>query len=473
MAGSQSWLDAELTGSTFADERLGKRLRVLLERMGGAVGKSLPMACQDWAATKAAYRFLSNDRVSEAEILAGHFQATRDRFVAHDGPVLVLQDTTEFSFKREGPAAAGFTARADSRKAGGKPQVHTGCGLLMHASLVVTLEGLPLGLAAAKFWTRDKFEGTAALEKKVSPTRMPIEEKESGRWLDSMRRSTALLGRATRCVHVGDRESDIYELFCTAFELGTRFLVRTCVDRRAGAGDHTVADEMAEERVQGVHYVDVRNANGDASVAAVEVKYRRVLVHPPIGKSKHYPPHLLTVIHATERGTPVGRPPIVWKLITNVPVDSPEDAIEKLHWYALRWRIETFHKILKSGCRTEDAKLRTAERLVNLVAVFCILSWRIFWLTMLNREAPKAPAKLALTATELAVLDAIAKRKGRTPPSRATVADILVAIARLGGYLARNSDGPPGNKVLWRGLSKLADITYGATLRLPRALVGN
>ena len=268
MAGSQSWLDDELAGSEFADERLGKRLRVLLERMGGAVGKSLPMACQDWASTKGAYRFLSNDRVSEAEILAGHFQATRDRFVAHDGPVLVLQDTTEFSFKREGPAAAGFAARADSRKAGGKPQVHTGCGLLMHGSLVVTLDGLPLGLAAAKFWTRDKFTGTAALKKKISPTRMAIEEKESVRWLESMRQSTALLGRATRCVHVGDRESDIYELFCTALELGTRFLVRTCADRRAGAGDHTIADEMAEEHVQGVHYVDVRNANGDAGVAA-------------------------------------------------------------------------------------------------------------------------------------------------------------------------------------------------------------
>ena len=110
---------------------------------------------------------------------------------------------------------------------------------------------------------------------------------------------------------------------------------------------------------------------------------------------------------------------------------------------------------------------------MNLVAVFCILSWRIFWLTMLNREAPKAPAAIVLTATESAVLDAIAKRKGRAPPRRASVADSLIAIARLGGYLARANDPPPGNKVLWRGLSKLADITYGATLRLPRALVGN
>jgi len=432
------------------------------------------MACQDWAATKAAYRFFSNDRVSEAEILAGHFQATRDRFIAHDGPVLVLQDTTEFTFQRESSEAIGFTTRVNSGKdKAGRTRVRTVCGLLMHASLVVTHDGLPLGLAAAKFWTREKFKGTAELKKRINLTRVPIEEKESVRWLESMRQSTALLGKATRCVHVGDRESDIYELFCTAIALGTRFLVRSCVDRLAGAGDHTIADEMAEQHVQGVHYVDVRDPRGNADVAAVEVRYRRILLNPPIGKQKRDPPLLLTVIHATERGAPVGRPPIAWKLITNVPVDSPEAAVEKLRWYAMRWKIETFHKILKSGCRTEETKLRAAERLVNLIAVFCILSWRIFWLTMLNRDAPKAPAALVLTETESAVLDEINKRKGRAPPRRATVADSLVEIARLGGYPARGNDPPPGNQVIWRGLSRLADITYGATLRVPRAVVGH
>jgi hypothetical protein len=158
---------------------------------------------------------------------------------------------------------------------------------------------------------------------------------------------------------------------------------------------------------------------------------------------------------------------------TTLTVESPEAAVEKLRWYAMRWKIETFHTILKSGCRTEEAKLRTAERLVNLIAVFCILGWRIFWLTMLNRDAPQAPAALVLTDTESAVLDEINQRKGRAPPRRATVADSLVEIARLGGYLARANDPLPGNKVIWRGLSRLADITYGATLRLPRAVVGN
>ena len=113
-------------------------------------------------------------------------------------------------------------------------------------------EGLPLGLSAIKFWTREKFKGTAALKRKINPTRVPIEDKESIRWLENLRQSMALLGEPARCVHIGDRESDIYELFCTAQELGTHFW-SDCVDRLAGDGTHTIAAEMDEVRVQGVH----------------------------------------------------------------------------------------------------------------------------------------------------------------------------------------------------------------------------
>ncbi len=113
----------------------------------------------------------------------------------------------------------------------GRLQHFTVCGILMHSSLAVTTDGLPLGLTAIKFWTRNKFKGTNALKRKINPTRVPIEEKESFRWLENLKQSTALLGEPQRCVHIGDRESDIYELFCAAQEAGTRFLVRTCVDR--------------------------------------------------------------------------------------------------------------------------------------------------------------------------------------------------------------------------------------------------
>jgi len=392
------WIDRELAGCDFEDERLHKRFRVLLEKLSTGLGESIPLACQDWANTKAAYRFFSNDRVSEADILAGHFESTRSRFVAADGPVLVLQDTTEFNYQRERPALIGSTTKTNSgRDKRGRVRRHTLCGILMHASLAVTTEGLPVGVAAIKFWTRKEFKGCNALKKRINPTRVPIEEKESFRWLENLRQSTALFDDPARCVHIGDRESDIYELFCTAQELGTHFLVRTCVDRLAGGGEHTIANEMDEEPVKGLHRVDVRDKKGNLSQAVLEIRYRRIHVLPPIGKQKQYPELTLTVIQAQERGTPKAREKINWKLITDLSVESRQDAIEKLDWYAMRWKIETFHKILKSGCKAEESKLRTAQRLANLIAVFCILSWRVFWMTMLNRAISGAPPKLVLT----------------------------------------------------------------------------
>jgi len=467
-----AWIERELEGCRFADERLGRRLRALLDQMAGAMGESIPFACQDWANTKAAYRFFSNDRISDEEILGGHFQATRRRFAAVAGPVLVVQDTTEFSYQRKRPERVGLTCRVNSGKdKAGRFRMHTVCGLLMHASLAVTTEGLPLGLAAVKFWTRKRFKGTAALKRKINPTRVPIEHKESIRWLENMRQSTALFGEPGRCIHIGDRESDIYELFCLARELGTHFLVRSCVDRLAGDGTCTVCAAMAEVPVQGRHRVEVRDSKGNLDQAVVELSYCRLRILPPVGKQKRYPALTLTILHAEEPGEPAHRPRIDWRLITALPVHSNDTAIEKLRWYAMRWKIEVFHKILKSGCKAEDARLRTAERLVKLIAVFCILSWRVFWMTMIHRSAPDAEPELVLTGEEILLLDDLVPDQACQVPRDKTLAVYLTKIARLGGYLARASDPPPGNTVMWRGMSRLTDIKLGANLKLP--LVGN
>lgn len=455
------WVDREVDMEAFRDKRLGERLRTLLAQLAGAIGEPIPMACQDWANTKAAYRFLSNEAVGEAEILAGHFQATRIRAAAVDDLILVLQDTTEFIYKRSNPKQLGVIGLTPvGRDLHGHLEHRTVCGLLMHASLAITTEGLPLGLSAAKFWTRSKFKGTNALKRHINPTRVPIEGKESFRWLENMRQSTELLGVPERLVHIGDRENDIYEFFCAAQAIGTHFLVRTCVNRLAGDGGHTIADEMAEVEVQGVHRIVIGSNASD--VAELELRYKQIRVLPPIGKQKRYPTQILTVIHANEREEPAGRPCIEWKLITDLPVASPREAIEKLHWYAQRWKIELFHKILKSGCRAEDAKLRTAERLVNLIAVFCILSWRIFWLTMINRTAPMAPPQLALTEVEITTLDRL--RPDKDANSQKSLSNYILKIARLGGYLARAHDPPPGNIVIWRGWARLTDIVLGATI---------
>ncbi len=460
---AQDWVDRETVDGTFKDERLGRRFKTLLADIGCAIGESLPFACQDWASTKAAYRFLSNERVDEADILSGHFQATAKRFGKSDGTVLVLQDTTEFSFKRERPEQIGFTKSIRTRK-DRRRSVHSVCGILMHASLAVTTDGLPLGVTAIKFWNRRKFKGARSLKTKINPTRVPIEQKESVRWLQNLEQSTTLLAAPERCVHVGDRESDIYELYCKARELGTHFVVRTCVDRLAGDGQHTIADEMEEVAVKGLHRIETRDEHGDICSATLELKYRRIHVLPPIGKQKKYPELDLVVIHAVERDAPKGRRPIEWRLITDLPVRSRSEAIEKLDWYAMRWKIEVFHKILKSGCKAEESKLRTADRLANLISVFCILSWRVFWLTMLNRTAPDAPPEMALTDGEIRVLDHLVPDTARIRRGRKTLSHYLTKLARLGGYLARASDPPPGNIVIWRGLSRLTDIQLGVEI---------
>jgi Transposase DNA-binding/Transposase DDE domain len=468
---SDRWIDSELARCNFQDKRHGKRLRKLLEQLSENIGGTIPWACQDWANTKAAYRFFSNERVSEEEILGGHCQATRDRLEASSALILMLHDTTEFTFHRKEVKPIGILGKSYmGKEKAGRPSHYTVCGILMHSSLAVTTEGLPLGLAAVKFWTRDEFKGCNALKKKINPTRVPIEQKESYRWLENVTEASALFADPQRCVHIGDRESDIYELFCTAQKAGAHFLLRTCVDRLAGDGKHTIADEMKEVRVQGLHRIEVRNKKGELSQATLEIRYRRIRVLPPIGKQQQYPQQTLTVLHAQERDASQDRERIDWKLITDLPVRSCLDAIEKLDWYAMRWKIETFHKILKSGCKAEESRLRTAERLVNLVAVLCILSWRVFWITMMNRTAPTAAPEVAFTELELWLLDELVDNKPNQDPQR-TLTAYLIKLARLGGYLARARDPPPGNKVMWRGLSRLTDIELGATIGAQ--LVGN
>ena len=459
----QNWVGTETARCDLGDVRLNRRLEAMLAALGNRPGKSLPTAFQDWSNTKAAYRFFSNENVSEDKILEGHFAATGLRFEATNGPILILQDTTEFTFKRSAPEKVGFTKISTGRKMKeGRFQKHAVCGLLMHASMAITPDGLPLGLTAAKFWSRSKFKGTAALKRKINPTRVPIEEKESMRWLDNLRLSTELTGAPERCVHIGDRESDIYELYCLAEELGTGFLVRSCVDRLAENGGTTIAKVMAEVQSSGTHEVRFRDAQGKDHCAVLSVKHATMTVRPPIGKQKKYRHQDLQIIHAEELNPPEGRVPVFWKLITNLPVTTHADAVHKLDWYALRWKIETFFRTLKTGCRIEELRLATADRLANCIALCCVVAWRVSWLTMLSREAPKASPDAVFTNTERSLLERATPERKRN-----VLRDLnfyIRAVARLGGYLDRTSDAPPGTTVIWRGLSRLADLAEGVRI---------
>lgn len=136
-----------------------------------------------------------------------------------------------------------------------------------------------------------------------------------------------------------------------------------------------------------------------------------------------------------------------------------EDAVHKLGWYARRWSIETFFKTLKTGCRIEEIRLTTADRLANCIALCCVVAWRIHWMTMLRRSNPDASPDAVFTNAERDFLD---RSSPNAEPASARNLDFyMIRVARLGGYLARRHDAPPGATVMWRGSTRLADLVVG------------
>lgn len=458
------WLEAELSGSEFKDKRLGDRFKKIVKALASGSGQSIPEVCEDWALTKSVYRFLSNERVEEAEILAGHFQKTQERMLECDGPILMLHDTTEFSYSREHPERVGYTRKlptSERVRAAFGEQVKA-CGILMHASLAITPEGLPLGLSSIRFWTRQVFKNTELMKRKINPTRVPIEEKESIKWIENLRVSTNLLQDCpSKLIHVGDRESDIYEFFCECEQLGSHFLIRSCVNRLAN--EATLAEEIVTNEKSFSHRIHFVDRNGDEQEADLQVKVTPVELHPPIGKQAKYPESLkVTMVSAIEQEKPEGRERIRWTLVTNLPVKTQEDALTVLDWYKQRWKIEMYFKILKSGFKAEESKLRTAERLSRLISIFCILAWRIQWITMLNRESPGLPTEIAFDSIEIRLLT----RRSKSESAPSTLGQCIVLLAKIGGYLARKSDPPPGSTVIWRGLNKLYELRAGYEIAL-------
>jgi len=225
------------------------------------------------------------------------------------------------------------------------------------------------------------------------------------RWLDNLRRSTELSGAPERCVHIGDRESDIHELCCLAQDPGTNFLVRSCVDRLAENGGTTIAKVMAQVQVSGTYAIRFRDPQGAEQWAVLSIKHAFMTVCPPIAKQKKYPHQTLQIVHAEEINPPDGRAPIFWKLITNLTVENHEKAVHKLQWYALCRKIETFFKTLKAGCKIDDRRLTTADQPANCIAPCCIVAWRISCLTILQRQFQTSSPAVEFTDTELRLLN--------------------------------------------------------------------
>ena len=231
---------------------------------------------------------------------------------------------------------------------------------------------------------------------------------------------------------------------------------------------------MADVQSSGIYEIIFRDAQGVQWCATLAIRYACMTVRPPIAKQKKYPHQTLQIVHAEEIDPPEGRDPVGWKLITNLAVESHEDAGHKLQWYARRRKIETFFKTLKTGCKIENMRLTTADRLANCIALCCVVAWRISWLAVLQRQSPTASSAVVFTDTELRLLEQTMPSSRKSAPR--DLKFFVTAVARLGGYLDRSQDAPPGTTVIWRGFERLKALTEGfemASTSEKTKLVGN
>lgn len=470
------WAEEELAEVDLGDERLNKRLIHLCGRFSDAPESPVNQACVDWPETKAAYRFFQNESVDSDTILAAHRGRTVRRAETH-GTILALQDSSHFIYTSH-PKTEGL-GEISMKKGRNVKEIHSR-GLTMHACLAVTTEGLPLGLLSHKISVR---EGSSTPLARGGRDRLPIEKKESFRWLEALGDTTEAM-RGCRTVTVCDRESDMYDFFKLAKELESRVLVRASADRTINrksryaekdvvklwehVGDRPQAGEFKIEvpRKSKSKHSSLRPARS----ATVTVRFGPFRMNPPRNhpkqKNEELPDIEMNAIHVLEENPPEGEEAIEWMLLTNLEVTSFEQAYEKVRWYGLRWRIEMFFKVLKSGFRVEACRLAHGERLARYLTVMSIVAWRLFMITILARADPNQCSSCLLAHNEWRILVRKASGSRHLPERPPTMKEAVAYIAKLGGHLGRKRDGPPGTLTLWRGWKRLNDLVEGARIGL-------
>lgn len=464
---SGSWAMGEFSKVNLGDERLNKRLIKICDSFSESPESPINQACDDWAETKAAYRFFKNNSVDVGQILNAHTDKTGVRARKHK-TILAVQDTSYFIYTSHEKTLG--LGRISMKKGKNVAEINS-MGLVMHSSLALTTDGLPLGLLDQKIFPRTK--RTAERRKLQDVT--PIEEKESFRWLESLKNSKGKVGD-TEIITVCDREADIYEFFKLGHDIGAPMLVRANVNRavnkKSRYAEKSVIklwDYMKSLPILGNYSVEVSaRQNEPARVAQMELRFGSFVFNPPRNNIKHrkskLPDLKMQAIYVLEKSPPVGELPLEWMLLTNMSISSFEDACEMVRWYALRWRIEMYHKVLKSGFRVEDCRLSDANRLIKYLTVMSIVAWRIFMITLISRTDPDLPCSTVMSDEEWKVLFARMNRGKKIPKHSPKIRQVVRWVAQLGGFLARKGDGEPGTIALWRGWKRLTDLADGWNL---------
>ena len=450
LSSPSDWAETELGGCYFSgDARLTKRVISIARDFYSRPQANIPQACQSRAKTKAAYRFFNNPLTTMESILQSHYKATENR-ISEKRVVLAVQDSTSLNYSTHS-ATEGLGPIGDKKHI---------IGLHVHDTMAFDVSGTPLGLLDVQCWSRD----AAIFGKCQKRKRLPIEERESYKWLKSFQRLCDVQKACadTRLVSVGDRDADIYELFVLALseESNPDLLVRIKSHRTLHTTDkETIWTKINKVASSGeIELTIPRVKNRKSRKAKLELRFSEVVLNQPYRKT-HLPLVKVWIVNIKEINPPQGIKALEWMLLTTIEVNTFKQALEKVQWYSRRWGIEVYHRTIKSGCKIEERQLGDASSLQSCLAIDMIVAWRILHLTHLGRETPEVPCSVFFEEAQWKALFLFKTKNPDFIKKCPTLYEAIRMVASLGGFLGRKCDGDPGTKSLWLGLQRLDDIT--------------
>lgn len=455
----ETWIEAEFEALDLRDKRRNRRVMQTVQTFWRRPNASIPEASASVSEMQAIYDLFSAPTTHVEAIRRAHAEAVVRR-VAGCEEILIVQDSSELSFN---------TLRATEGL--GPLSGKYSLGLMMHTALVIDPAGVPQGVLHQETWARDAEAGKSHDRRKRR-----IEDKESQKWLTTVRTCEKRLPETVNAWIVGDSESDIYELMAMPRRPGIELLIRATHNRRVqtAEGITYVWDAAAALSVTGRIEVELkRTRTRRARTAELEVRLcPDVQILRPKHKQKNTAVEAVSVSAVLVREVgevPSEEQPVEWLLVSTKPLASPQEALAAVQAYVERWKVERYHYTLKSGCQVEKLQLEHADRIERAVALYSVVAWRLLLITYQARTSPDLPCTVALDEEEWKVLHGMAKPGKRLPPQPANLRDAVRQIAQLGGFLGRKGDADPGVKVLWRGLRRLADFVLAyRTLRLPK-----
>lgn len=462
------WVMDEMKTAKLCDKRLNQRLATVLSQLAQRPTASIPAACGGRAEMVAAYRFCENENTSFNNVLQPHIDATQLR-IGTQTTVLLAQDTTEIDVTRPDQQVAGAgPLDGGSRR-----------GALTHLMCAFTADGTPLGTVAGDAWVRGEKPVCATLSR-AERAAIPIEDKESYRWVAMLRqaREESLRCPTTQLICLADSEADIYEVLVE----GTRephlvdWIVRACQNRALlrenseNHGENHVREAVLAQPALFEQTIKVRGRKAkvacetrgrrqprQAREAVVAVRAMRVTLRPPFRPDSQLPPVGVNVVLVSEVNPPSDDEPVEWLLLTSLPIDNIEQVRQVIQYYCVRWMIEVFFRVLKSGCRVEERLFEYMDRLLTCLALYVIVAWRTLYVCRLGRSCPDISCEAVFEPAEWKSVWKVVKREN--PPAQPPPLDKFIRlVAQLGGYVNRKRADPPGPQTLWIGMQRMHDF---------------